>query len=91
MAKKELPYEPDDASADTPYKPVVPGSGIRVSKSAPMKKSPKDIGIFTQEDLQKYGGKLKEPPADLMPPVRKAKGGKIDGCAQRGKTRGKVI
>lgn len=51
-------------------------------------------GIFTAEKAQKG----KELPRDLMPedfrkmkPKKMAKGGKIDGCAQRGKTRGRVV
>jgi hypothetical protein len=35
------------------------------------------------------------PPQDVdgasVRPVKKAKGGKIDGCAQRGKTRGRMV
>ena len=46
-----------------------------------------DGGIYTAE--------MGPPPQDIdgasVRPVKKAKGGKIDGCAQRGKTRGKVV
>ena len=46
-----------------------------------------DGGIYTAE--------MGLPPQDIdgasAKPVKKAKGGKIDGCAQRGKTRGKVV
>lgn len=67
----------------------------------PSKKRPDpDAGIFTAEKVK--DGKA---PRDLMPedfkkPVKKAmgggakgyaKGGKIDGCAQRGRTRCKVV
>tara|TARA_R110000868_G_scaffold135858_1_gene348516 strand:+ start:77 stop:307 length:231 start_codon:yes stop_codon:yes gene_type:complete len=46
-----------------------------------------DGGVYTSE--------MGPPPQDIdgasVRPVKKAKGGKIDGCAQRGKTRGKVV
>jgi len=60
----------------------------------PSKKKPNpDADIFTVEKLQ---GKKKEAPRDLMPedfkkPKKFAKGGKIDGCAQRGKTKGRML
>ena len=54
---------------------------------------------FRAEMLQQYGGKMKEPPMpDEGPTENKAKGGKVglaskraDGCAQRGKTRGRMV
>ena len=46
-----------------------------------------DGGIYTAE--------MGAPPQDIdggsVRPVKKAKGGKIDGCAQRGKTRGRMV
>lgn len=61
---------------------------------------PSDKGVFTAEKM----GKVKTPkgeklPRDLMPsdlpPVKKAEGGtasaRADGCAQRGKTRGRMV
>jgi hypothetical protein len=46
-----------------------------------------DGGIYTAE--------MGPPPQDIdgasVRPVKKAKGGKIDGCAQRGKTRGRMV
>lgn len=46
-----------------------------------------DGGIYTAE--------MGPPPQDVdgasVRPVKKAKGGKIDGCAQRGKTRGRIV
>jgi hypothetical protein len=46
-----------------------------------------DGGIYTAE--------MGPPPQDVdgasVRPVKKAKGGKIDGCAQRGKTRGRMV
>ena len=85
-----------------------------------------DSKVFRAEMLQKYGGKMKDPPYDPegvpapkksakketpkkvdQPPVnpldlpndmstvKKANGGtassRADGCAQRGKTRGKMV
>ena len=53
-------------------------------------------GIFTAEKIKKG----QEAPRDLMPddfkkrvapPKKYAKGGSIDGCAQRGKTKGRVV
>lgn len=76
------PMDPEVAPPDKPA-------------SAPKGKAPADKGIFTQEDLQKFGGKMKNPPSDPegvpAKPKKFAKGGSIDGCAQRGKTRGKVV
>ena len=54
---------------------------------------------FRAEMLQKFGGKMKEPPMpDEGPTENKAKGGKVgsaskraDGIAARGKTRGKMV
>jgi len=54
---------------------------------------------FRAEMLEKFGGKMKEPPMpDEGPTENKAKGGKVgsaskraDGCCQRGKTRGKMV
>lgn len=96
---KNAPEEPDSGSLKIPYKPPVMGSGIKVTKPTkpePEKKKAEDKGIFTQEDLQKYGGWMKEPPTDPMPPmkpVKKARGGVIrgGGCEQRGKTRGRMV
>ena len=46
-----------------------------------------DGGIYTAE--------MGPPPQDVdgasVRPVKKAKGGKIDGCAQRGKTKGRMV
>ncbi len=46
-----------------------------------------DGGVYTAE--------MGPPPQDIdgasVRPVKKAKGGKIDGCAQRGKTRGRMV
>ena len=91
---KNLPLEPDDASAGKPYKPPVYGSGIKVGKQPPPTKRPEDKGVFTQEDLQKHGGTMKEPPRDVMPedfkktaPVKKAMGGMTKKYAKGGVTR----
>ena len=54
---------------------------------------------FRAEMLERFGGKMKEPPMpDEGPTENKAKGGKVgsaskraDGCCQRGKTRGKMV
>lgn len=90
---KQAPSEPDDASVNAPVKaPPKVGSGIKVN---PLPKKREDKGIFTQEDLQKYGGTMKNPPSDpeygTPTPIKKAKGGSIDGCAKRGKTRGRMV
>ena len=60
--------------------------------SAPAKFNPKD---FMEKPVYKYG---KDDLKDLIKPVKKAKGGAVksasaraDGCAQRGKTRGKFV
>lgn len=76
---------PTDPEVAPPSKPA----------SAPKGKQPTDKGVFTQEDLKQFGGKMKNPPTDPegvpAKPKKFAKGGSIDGCAQRGKTRGKVV
>ena len=51
---------------------------------------------FRAEMLEKFGGKMKEPPMpDEGPTEKKAKGGtasaRADGCCKRGKTRGRMI
>lgn len=60
--------------------------------SAPAKFNPKD---FMEKPVYKYG---KDDLKDLMKPVKKAKGGSIssasaraDGCAIRGKTKGRMV
>jgi predicted component of type VI protein secretion system len=61
------------------------------------KESAKPERPFRAEMLQGYGGSMKELPRDPegAPMVTKAKGGtassRADGCAQRGKTRGRMV
>lgn len=78
------PMDPEVAPPDKPA-------------SAPKGKQPADRSVFTQEDLKQFGGKMKSPPRDVMPedlkkkPKKFAKGGMIDGIAQRGKTKCRMV
>lgn len=62
-------------------------------KAGPRTESRSSEQIFKADMLQKNGGGMKEPPIDPEGvPFRK--GGFVraaDGCAQRGKTRGKTV
>ena len=67
------------------------------AKSTPKTESRSTSNVFRADMLQKFGGKEKAPPVDPEgAPLRK--GGKVgsaskraDGCAIRGKTRGKMV
>ena len=64
------------------------------AKSTPKTESRSTSNTFRAEMLQKYGGKMKEPPVDPEgAPL--AKGGsassRADGICKRGKTRGKMV
>jgi hypothetical protein len=63
------------------------------AKSTPKSESRSTSNVFRAEMLERFGGKLKEPPRNIeSAPMRK--GGyvkKADGCATRGKTRGKMV
>lgn len=75
------------------YKPSRPG----------MVQPEKEKRVFTADMLKGMGNQApmepdsgsapssKRPAEPKRPIVKKAHGGKIDGCAQRGKTRGKVV
>jgi hypothetical protein len=65
------------------------------------KPDPQDAGVFTQEKLKRFGGTMKDIPQGMDGAMKK--GGKVskfaaggfvraaDGCAQRGKTKGKMV
>ncbi len=67
------------------------------AKSTPRTDSRSTSNVFRADMLQKFGGSMKEPPTNLeSAPMRK--GGLVgsaskraDGCAVRGKTKGKMI
>ena len=63
------------------------------AKSTPRTESRTTGNVFRAEMLERFGGKMKEPPRDPEgAPMRK--GGYVksaDGCATRGKTRGKMV
>ena len=67
------------------------------AKSTPKTESRSTSNVFRADMLQKFGGKMKEPPVDPEgAPLRK--GGSVssaskraDGCVIRGKTKGKMI
>lgn len=55
---------------------------------------PADEGVFKAEMLQKSGGKMKNPPTDPEVAPSKYAGGGVtrgDGCAARGKTKGRMV
>jgi hypothetical protein len=59
------------------------------------RKTFKELESLTDRPVQKYPSKSLQ---EMMEPVKKAKGGSVssasaraDGCAQRGKTRGKMV
>lgn len=67
------------------------------AKSTPRTESRSTSNVFRADMLQKFGGKMKEPPRDPEgAPLRE--GGSVssaskraDGCAVRGKTRGRFV
>jgi len=85
------PPMPDEGLTEVKTKRVVQKKDI--AKSTPRTESRTTGNVFRAEMLERFGGKMKEPPRDPEgAPMRK--GGyvkKADGCAMRGKTRGKMV
>ena len=96
----EMPYRAERGAPPTP-----PGEGPTevktkrvtkkedAAKSTPKTESRSSSNVFRAEMLERFGGKMKEPPMpDEGAPL--AKGGsassRADGICKRGKTRGKM-
>lgn len=69
------------------------GRGLMAGPTAEDFQDAEEEGITTERKIKRGDyGKPRMAPMEPMPkPVKKAKGGKIDGCAQRGKTRGRMV
>lgn len=92
MAEKDLGKLEDDMgsiSSGALKAGVIGGAKAYKDTTPPPKKDPRDANIYTADKGQ--------PPSPNEGPtktVKKAKGGYVraaDGCAQRGKTRGKLV
>jgi hypothetical protein len=90
-AEMGAPPMPDEGPTEVKTKRVVQKKDT--AKSTPKTESRTTGNVFRAEMLERFGGKMKEPPRDPEgAPMRK--GGyvkKADGCAQRGKTRGSMV
>ncbi len=71
---------PDGQNPEKKYVPPKEGKW-KFAPSPPPKPNPKDAGVFTEEMLQRSGGKMKEPPYD---PEGKKRGGSIKRRYARG-------
>ena len=85
MAKKPMMSVSKEAGA---------GRGLMAGPTAEDWRDVEEEGITTERKIKRGDyGKPGMAPTDLMPPVKKARGGMIrgGGCEQRGKTRGKMV
>lgn len=84
MAKKPMMSVSKDAGA---------GRGLMAGPTAEELRDYEEEGITTERKIKRgdYGKPGMAPMEPMPKPRRYAKGGSIDGCAQRGKTRGKVV
>ena len=72
---------PDGQNPDKKYVPKAPEGKWKYTPPPAPKPDPKDAGVFTEEMLQRSGGKMKEPPMGLD---SKKKGGVIKKRFARG-------
>lgn len=75
------------------YKPSRPGM-VQPEKEKRVFTADMLKGMGNQAPMEPDSGSMRSPKAPAEPKrtvVKKAHGGKIDGCAQRGKTRGRMV